>query len=126
MVGALLGHAFWVMPGGECDPGEDYAAAARRELFEETGITADPSPLHHVREDDFETLLREPIHAVEHFFQARTAAAAIDTSGHTELEQTVMQEHRWFTAEEIASWHETIYPAEILDLIAKARVTGEV
>lgn len=30
---------FWVTPGGGVDPGEDHAAAARRELFEETGIT---------------------------------------------------------------------------------------
>jgi 8-oxo-dGTP pyrophosphatase MutT (NUDIX family) len=40
----LLGHATrsprWDIPKGEADPGESFAAAARRELFEETGLDA--------------------------------------------------------------------------------------
>ncbi|MBV8738654.1 MAG: NUDIX domain-containing protein [Alphaproteobacteria bacterium] len=40
----LLGHATrsprWDIPKGVADPGEEFAAAARRELFEETGIEA--------------------------------------------------------------------------------------
>jgi 8-oxo-dGTP pyrophosphatase MutT (NUDIX family) len=38
----LLGHAplspRWDIPKGIAEPGEDHAAAARRELFEETGL----------------------------------------------------------------------------------------
>ena len=38
----LLGHATrsprWDIPKGEAEPGESLAAAARRELFEETGL----------------------------------------------------------------------------------------
>lgn len=40
----LLGHATrsprWDIPKGVADPGEDFAAAARRELHEETGLVA--------------------------------------------------------------------------------------
>ena len=36
--GPLAGTAFWATPGGGCDPGETYADAACRELFEETGV----------------------------------------------------------------------------------------
>jgi 8-oxo-dGTP pyrophosphatase MutT (NUDIX family) len=116
---------FWTAPGGECDAGEDFAEAARRELFEETGIRAAPAPLGYVREDLFETLQREPVRSLEHFFWARTALGDIDVSGHTELERSVMQQHRWFTTEEIAGWPETIFPDNLAALVAQTRQAHE-
>jgi 8-oxo-dGTP pyrophosphatase MutT (NUDIX family) len=114
---------FWIMAGGECDPDEDYADGARRELREETGIDAQPLPLGITREANY-VYAGEPVCAIEHFFVHRTGsgpgATAIDTSGHTELERQAMQEHRWFTRAEIGSWPETIYPLEILELIERA------
>jgi 8-oxo-dGTP pyrophosphatase MutT (NUDIX family) len=45
----LLGHATrsprWDIPKGEAEPGEDFAAAARRELAEETGLDAPTAEL---------------------------------------------------------------------------------
>lgn len=45
----LLGHATrsprWDIPKGVAEPGEDFAAAACRELFEETGLTASEAEL---------------------------------------------------------------------------------
>src|SRR3954451_6284303 len=45
----LLGHATrsprWDIPKGVAEPGEDFAAAARRELFEEAGLTATEAEL---------------------------------------------------------------------------------
>ncbi len=45
----LLGHATrsprWDIPKGEAEPGESFAAAARRELFEETGLRAPEAEL---------------------------------------------------------------------------------
>jgi 8-oxo-dGTP pyrophosphatase MutT (NUDIX family) len=45
----LLGHASrsprWDIPKGEAEPGEDFAAAAARELAEETGLSVAPGDL---------------------------------------------------------------------------------
>ena len=45
----LLGHATrsprWDIPKGEAEPGESFAGAARRELFEETGLDAPEAEL---------------------------------------------------------------------------------
>src|SRR5436190_9015296 len=45
----LLGHATrsprWDIPKGVAEPGEELAAAARRELFEETGLDAPAAEL---------------------------------------------------------------------------------
>lgn len=108
---------FWCTPGGAVDPGESYAEAARRELFEETGIRADPGREVAQRQVDFLTIERVEVTADERWFRVEVDAGDIDCSGHTELEQRVMTTWRWFRRDEIADWPETIYPDDLIAML---------
>ena len=109
---------FWCTPGGAVDPGESYEQAARRELREETGLDLDCGAEVAQRHVEFLTLEGVPVSADERYFLVRTDRVEIDLAGHTELEQRVMREWRWFTRAEIASHPETVYPEELIDMLA--------
>jgi 8-oxo-dGTP pyrophosphatase MutT (NUDIX family) len=108
---------FWCTPGGALDPGEGYAAAAARELFEETGIRADPGPEIAQRTVEFVTIERVPVSADERWFRVDTDAVEVDPAGHTPLERRVMQQWRWFTRDELADWPEKIFPDDLVALL---------
>ncbi|WP_298171278.1 NUDIX domain-containing protein [Novosphingobium sp.] len=111
-------RAFWCGVGGECDPGEDFHAAAVRELFEETGLSVEScGPEIAQRTDDFITLEGEPVTSDERFFRVRTASFTPDPAGHTALERELIKEFRWFAAAELAQWHEPVFPVNILELL---------
>ena len=45
-LGKLDGPSYWSTPGGAVEPGESFEAAARRELWEETGIRVEEVGTH--------------------------------------------------------------------------------
>jgi 8-oxo-dGTP pyrophosphatase MutT (NUDIX family) len=111
---------FWVTAGGECEPGESFADAARRELFEETGIRADLGSEIARTTPQFTTVEGEPVQADERYFLVRVGAERIDTVHHTPLEQRVMTQHRWFALGELHRWHEAVFPDTLALIIRGA------
>ena len=115
----LAGRApFWCGPGGECDPDEDFPAAAVRELHEETGLRiSDCGPELARREAHFATLAGEWVHSDERFFLVRTEPFTVDHSGHTDDERAAQMTHRWFTRAELTAWAEQIFPEDLPALL---------
>jgi 8-oxo-dGTP pyrophosphatase MutT (NUDIX family) len=109
---------FWCTPGGALDPGESFEEAARRELFEETGMTAPISGCIETRHIRFITLEGVEVDAEERYFIVRAPHATVASDGHTELERRVMQSHRWWTPAELETCPEQWFPEDLLSLWA--------
>jgi 8-oxo-dGTP pyrophosphatase MutT (NUDIX family) len=109
----------WFTPGGRFEAGEWPAAAAARELHEETGLVVTPEDLGPQVATtsgyaDFgwtSGLLRA------HFFFHRTAVKEVDTSGQEEHERRQISGHRWWTLDELSSTTETVYPFGLVPLL---------
>ena len=110
----------WTTPGGGLDPGEDYAAAAVRELAEETGWT--DIPLRH------EVLQRSLtmeyggrlVHQYERHYLARTEQPARALGDVAQMHAADgIAAWRWWSLAELDTTAEVIWPAGLADLIRR-------
>jgi 8-oxo-dGTP diphosphatase len=118
--GALAGQSFWATPGGELDPGETFAAAAVRELFEETGLQiADAGAEVARRTFAMQLPDGEHVNADERYFVVRVTDAALSREHWTALERDVMAEHRWWSREELVRTKDIVFPENLAEMVAQ-------
>jgi len=110
---------YWFTIGGGAKPGESLAQAAARELLEESGMQASPAELgepvwHEVAVFGFDgvTYRQE-----QDFFVLRVGSPDVSTDGLDDEEAAVVDGHRWWSADELASTAESFYPAELPRLV---------
>ena len=121
--GSLAGQRFWATPGGGLDPGESYAQAACRELLEETGIIVDdPGPEVGQRSVTFVLPDGAMVRADERFYLVRVNVPLISTAGWTDGERETVSAHHWWSAAELLSTTEQVWPDDLPDLLVRVGV----
>jgi 8-oxo-dGTP pyrophosphatase MutT (NUDIX family) len=117
----------WSTPGGGVEDGEDFHAAARRELSEETGWDDVPVASDQVLVDSnvqWSNLDGKPTLCLQHdhYFVGRVpdeerplgAVAAMHVSDG-------IVSHRWWTLAELDETDEDVYPPGLADLVRRFR-----
>lgn len=120
---ALAGESHWATPGGGLEPGETFHAAAVRELYEETGIQV--SALAEPVADRRVSLILpsgEAVVAVEQYFIVHVQNTTLCRSQWTAHEKKVMADHHWWSAQELRTAKETVWPENLRQLLMEAGV----
>jgi 8-oxo-dGTP pyrophosphatase MutT (NUDIX family) len=113
------GIRFWVPPGGGAEPGETAEETARRELWEETGLTTVALVAEIGRQRGIASWGGVTYDCRERWFLARAPEGAINTANFTAEERVSIAGHRWWTPGELAAATERLVPTDLAALVAR-------
>ena len=121
---ARPGERWWFTPGGGLSGDETPAEGAARELFEETGLLVASAELgepiwHEITEFSYDN---RQYRQEQDFFLFRVAEWQVDTAGMDADEQMTITEHRWWSAAELDTSTEQIFPRGLASLLRRHSV----
>jgi 8-oxo-dGTP diphosphatase len=90
------GLDFWLPPGGKLEGGESIFDCARREAFEETGLTVELDRILYIQE-----FVEPGYHFCKFFISARSFAGSL-TRDHVAPDEHFLKEARFFSQKELA------------------------
>lgn len=118
------GRRYWFTIGGALEEGETLQEAAARELHEEVGIRADAGELTGPYGTSTIEFFFDQYAIVQDqtFFAVRVGQVEISFEHMEEIEKATTLEHRWWSADELDTTAETIFPQDLASILRK--ITG--
>jgi 8-oxo-dGTP pyrophosphatase MutT (NUDIX family) len=108
---------FWFPPGGGIEEGESAEDAARREIFEETGLKDFNLGPHVWNRRHVFTFYGKEQDVREVWFLSRVPHFEVDTSRFTEVEKEVLREYRWWELAELETTEDFLTPRALATLL---------